>query len=201
MNQTEGGMVGAWTPQRIEKLTELWAREWSCSRIVGELNADSFALLPPLSRNGVIGKLHRLGLVLPAEEVRRRKGWKHLPPDDLAAKREKIRRIHQDRAERRNQLQSSMTLGRPATRSMLRPVKLVSLVDLEGHMCRFPYEWTAEDPSPDGLTYGYCGARVPYEGCSWCARHLRLVSGEPSETSRARSDPHSGRRVPERAYA
>ena len=134
--------------------------------------------------NGVIGKLHRMGLALPVEEVRRRQGWKHLPAEDLAAKRDRVRRIHQARTlrrERPNQVQSNPPIE-PTTMpcaavAALRPRKLTSLADLESDMCRFPYEWTAADPSPDSLKYGYCGARIAYDGCSWCARHLRLVSG------------------------
>ena len=177
-------MASAWTPERVEKLSELWAREFSCSRIAGELNGNGFALLAPLSRNGVIGKLHRMGLALPVEEVRRRQGWKHLPAEDLAVKRDRVRRIHPARTlrkERPNQLQSNAPIE-PTTMpcaavAALRPRKLTSLADLDSDMCRFPYEWTAADPSPDSLKYGYCGARIAYDGCSWCARHLRLVSG------------------------
>ncbi len=177
-------MASAWTPKRIERLTELWAREFSCSRIAGELNANGFAPLPPLSRNGVIGKLHRMGLALAVDEVRRRKGWKHLPAEGLAAKRDRVRRIHQarmPRAERPNPLRSNASIEPAAMHcaavAALRPRKLTSLADLESHMCRFPYEWTAADPSPDSLKYGYCGVWVAYDGCPWCARHLRLVCG------------------------
>src|SRR6266498_1542337 len=177
-------MTSPWTPERVEKLSELWVREWSCSRIVGELNANAFAPLPPLSRNGVIGKLHRMGLALPVEEVRRRQGWKHLPVEDLTEKRDRVRGMHQARTlrrERPTKLRSSAPidprLKPPEAIAALRPRKLRSLADLESDMCRFPYEWTTEDPSPDSLHYGYCGARVAYDGCSWCTRHLRLVSG------------------------
>src|ERR1700680_651071 len=142
-------MASAWTPERVEKLSELWAREFSCSRIAGELNGNGFALLAPLSRNGVIGKLHRMGLALPVEEVRRRQGWKHLPAEDLAVKRDRVRRIHPARTlrkERPNQLQSNAPIE-PTTMpcaavAALRPRKLTSLADLDSDMCRFPYEWT-----------------------------------------------------------
>jgi hypothetical protein len=166
-------MSRAWTPERVEKLSALWALEWSCSRIAGELNANGFASLRPLSRNGVIGKLYRMGLTLPVEEVRRRQGWKHLPPDELAAKRDKVRRMRQARTLRLKRPEPAST--RCAAGCALRPRKLTPLAELEKDSCRFPYEWNAQDPAADELTYGYCGVKVAYDGCSWCARHLRLV--------------------------
>lgn len=46
--------MAEWTDERVETLKKLWADKFSCSRI-----AD---LLGGVSRNGVIGKVHRLGL-------------------------------------------------------------------------------------------------------------------------------------------
>ena len=44
-----------WTDERIELLRALWADGMSCSRIAGELGGG-------ISRNAVIGKVHRLKL-------------------------------------------------------------------------------------------------------------------------------------------
>ena len=45
-----------WTTERIELLTELWTKGLSASQIAAELGGD-------VSRNAVISKAHRLGLV------------------------------------------------------------------------------------------------------------------------------------------
>lgn len=45
----------SWTDERIELLKKLWADGLSASQIAGELGG--------VTRNGVIGKVHRLGLV------------------------------------------------------------------------------------------------------------------------------------------
>ena len=47
-------MTWTWTDERIEKLKKLWAEGLSASRIAGELGG--------VTRNAVIGKVHRLGL-------------------------------------------------------------------------------------------------------------------------------------------
>ena len=44
----------AWTDERIELLTKLWAEGHSASQIAGRLGG--------VTRNAVIGKVHRLGL-------------------------------------------------------------------------------------------------------------------------------------------
>jgi GcrA cell cycle regulator len=50
----DGGMT--WTEERIEVLTKLWAEGLSASQIAAELGGGA-------SRNAVLGKAHRLGLV------------------------------------------------------------------------------------------------------------------------------------------
>ena len=44
----------AWTPERVETLKKMWADGQSASQIAGELGG--------VTRNAVIGKIHRLGL-------------------------------------------------------------------------------------------------------------------------------------------
>ena len=44
-----------WTDERVEKLKRLWAEGLSASQIAGELGNG-------ITRNAVIGKVHRLGL-------------------------------------------------------------------------------------------------------------------------------------------
>src|SRR5258708_7377735 len=43
-----------WTDQRVESLKSMWDEGLSCSQIADELGG--------VSRNGVIGKVHRMGL-------------------------------------------------------------------------------------------------------------------------------------------
>ena len=46
--------AGAWTEERVEQLKKLWSDGLSASQIAGELGN--------VTRNAVIGKVHRLGL-------------------------------------------------------------------------------------------------------------------------------------------
>lgn len=47
-------MIGFWTDERIELLKKFWAEGLSCSQVAAELGH--------VTRNAVIGKIHRLGL-------------------------------------------------------------------------------------------------------------------------------------------
>jgi len=51
------GKERGWTDERVETLKTMWAAGHSCSIIAGELG--------DISRNGIIGKIHRLGLPIP----------------------------------------------------------------------------------------------------------------------------------------
>ncbi|RAK52113.1 GcrA family cell cycle regulator [Phenylobacterium deserti] len=44
----------SWTPERFDEMARLWANGWSASRIANELGG--------VTRNAVIGKLHRAGM-------------------------------------------------------------------------------------------------------------------------------------------
>ena len=52
----------SWTDERVELLKKLWADGLSASQIAAELGG--------ITRNAVIGKVHRLGLSGPRQERR-----------------------------------------------------------------------------------------------------------------------------------
>lgn len=53
--ERSAGAVKSWTPEGVELLKKLWAEGLSCSQIAAQLGGG-------ISRNAVIGKVHRLGL-------------------------------------------------------------------------------------------------------------------------------------------
>ena len=52
---TKNAATSSWTPERCDQLAELWAAGLSCSQIAAEMGEG-------LTRNSVIGKVHRLKL-------------------------------------------------------------------------------------------------------------------------------------------
>ena len=63
----------SWTDERVELLKRLWNQGLSASQIAGELAGG-------VTRNAVIGKVHRLGLS-------GRRNRQHRPPRDRARRR------------------------------------------------------------------------------------------------------------------
>lgn len=162
-------MQKTWTDDRIEKLKELWKTGKSAGVIALDLR---------VSRNAVIGKVHRLGLPL------------RITNQNLC-RQPRSRRI----VRRREELASSphfMTSVRsgvilqgppkipdaspditPTAYDLERAGKLISLLDLEDHHCRFPIAW------PDRLGHGFCGENK-VAGQSFCEHHAQRCFAAPT---------------------
>lgn len=137
----------AWTDDRVEMLKSLWGDGLSASQIAGELG--------DVTRNGVIGKLHRLGLT-----GNKKPGGSSSP-----------RRSRKSRAK----------VGGGASKSLpveeLPEIDVIdleipetqrrhSVLELDAHTC----SWPVGDPlDPE---FFFCGAAA-IEGLPYCAAHQR----------------------------
>lgn len=147
------GTVTPWSEEREELLRKLWTDGLSCSQIAGQFG--------DISRNAVIGKVHRLGL-----ESRKRK------PKTILSRAEKARR----QAERRAHNLAERLLYRTKD-GRLPPLKIVEtipaapflgvpLLDLEWRQCRFP--------RGDGANITFCGQPTEI-GQSFCPSCFGIV--------------------------
>lgn len=134
----------SWTDARVATLKKLWAEGWSGGDIAKELGG--------VSRNAVIGKVHRLGLggrATPSRPLKRRVR--------VAAKR------HPMIAEKK---------PKPKPKSKPKPglpqPKHITVDELTSKSCRWIY--THDDGSVT-----YCGCKtVP--GSSWCPEHRAIAT-------------------------
>jgi GcrA cell cycle regulator len=137
----EGAEAMTWTDERTDRLRELYAEGHSCGYIARDIGG--------LTRNAIIGKIHRLGLRRPEgadtnepKEPRRRRIM------DIALPRLPIGKNHDGRAIPKTQRKS--------------------LLELRVRDCRFPFG----EPGYPG--FFFCGAPTvnlrPY-----CAIHCRIV--------------------------
>jgi GcrA cell cycle regulator len=144
-----------WSPDKIARLTELWAKGKSGSEIAALLGGG-------LSRSAVIGKVHRLNL-----------------PTRSGIGRENNRQTaklwrKQTTAQRYGQGKSAHVA--PALAKRPHPLPLpppepksacaVKFEDLSDGMCRYPAD------TPEGLFFCGCNS-IP--GKSWCEHHNRVV--------------------------
>jgi GcrA cell cycle regulator len=161
-----------WTDERVELLKKLWADGLSASRIAAELGG--------VSRNSVIGKVHRLGLSGRAKSA------------SASAPRQRKPRVHQH----------MMRLARPGVRgnTALAPMQVFevdvaavpqvvenivpmgqrcSILELNESTCR----WPIGDPS--AVDFFFCGGKT-IEGLPYCGYHSRIAYQPASERRRDR---------------
>jgi GcrA cell cycle regulator len=133
-----------WSDARIETLKERWAAGHSASHIAAELGG--------VTRNAIIGKVHRLGLPSRIRTVSPR------APRERAGRRVRAVKFVRD-VLHGAELPRIPALNCPA------PFNL-TLLELVGNTCRFICDGS-------GLDAWYCGNRI--EGsASYCAYHTSI---------------------------
>ncbi|MFQ5561936.1 MAG: GcrA family cell cycle regulator [Parvularculaceae bacterium] len=139
----------AWTDERVELLKKLWAEGLSASQIAGKMGG--------VTRNAVIGKVHRLGLSGRATPAKPSRG----------------------RTVERSADTSASYKPAPAVKSVfpepefIKPVVLDSgdmttVSTLKNNMCK----WPIGDPARDD--FHFCGQSTA-AGKSYCAYHAHMA--------------------------
>ncbi|MFT3997218.1 MAG: GcrA family cell cycle regulator [Asticcacaulis sp.] len=148
----------SWTDERVETLKKLWQEGHSASQIAKTLGG--------VTRNAVIGKVHRLGLsgrAAPSQPARPLyKPAKPPRPAQAAAPAPQPapRRVSVEPAPRPvAQLPSVPVIEGPGTATVL---------TLGSKMCK----WPIGDPSSDEFTF--CGRRAA-DGIPYCGEHSRVA--------------------------
>jgi GcrA cell cycle regulator len=146
-----------WNPERIEQLRHFVVAGLTCSQIAAEIG---------VTRNAVIGKLHRLGLSSgrPAGAPAR-----SCPPrvarPRLSTQRQRLRLIH---------AQAPGFTDDPATESAaVNSAQRCSLLELAQGKCH----WPIGDPA--AANFAFCGNEA-IAGFSYCAGHARLAYRSPA---------------------
>ena len=142
-----------WTDERVEMLKRLWLEGLSASQVAKQLGG--------VTRNAVIGKVHRLGLsgrATPSQPTRTPFKTPR-PPRPLSASHGLAHRP----AERRI---ASPPPPRPAP--YVEMPGTATVLTLGAHMCK----WPIGDPSTD--EFSFCGRRAGSDG-PYCIEHARVA--------------------------
>lgn len=173
--------VMSWTDERVELLRKLWLEGLSASRIAAELAGG-------VTRNAVIGKVHRLGLSgrvkaqAPLNTARLRAPTKPL----TAGARTPVPQRAVAMPMRGNTALAIQ--ARPmAAPQVLREsgdvvvpmTATVTIMDLRESMCR----WPVGDPS--SIEFRYCGGKAPIGDGPYCSYHSRMAY-QPTQDRRQR---------------
>ena len=152
----------SWTDERVSTLKKLWLDGLSASQIAKQLGG--------VTRNAVIGKVHRLGLsgrAAPSKPAR--PTFKAPRPARPAAAPAAPRRV----------AEQTVPVAAAPSPSPVRYVEeapgTATVLTLGAHMCK----WPIGDPSSDSFTF--CGRRQD-EG-PYCVEHARIAY-QPAQTKK-----------------
>ena len=143
----------AWTDERVETLKKLWTEGLSASQIAQKLGG--------VTRNAVIGKVHRLGLsgrATPSRPVRR--------PAEPAqrVKRAPARPAAQTAQPERETAPRPV----PVEAQKLPSGEYATVLTLNNHICKWPIG------DPDDSEFRFCGRKAG-QGSPYCEAHQQMA--------------------------
>ncbi len=147
----------SWDDNRIDQLKKLWSEGLSASQIAAELGG--------VTRNAVIGKVHRLGLsgrakAKPATMARPRKVVKAAARTSTIVVRGNLAMV---------EMVDAVPEAMPVRENVVIPMsKRISIMELREGVCR----WPLGDPLQ--AEFAYCGADCG-GGKTYCEAHSRLA--------------------------
>ncbi|MAI90155.1 GcrA family cell cycle regulator [Ponticaulis sp.] len=165
----------SWTEERVEQLKKLWTEGHSASQIANQLGG--------VTRNAVIGKVHRLGLsgrATPSRPVKR--------PPRLARPKPAPQRVERPTVEPEAPAAPAAPSTLPAVAKTssepLAPAKLdngdfASVLNIRESMCKWPIG------DPMDKDFAFCGRAA--SGGPYCAEHAK-VAFQPKKSARTRRE-------------
>ncbi|MCA0400065.1 MAG: GcrA cell cycle regulator [Proteobacteria bacterium] len=147
----------SWDDNRIEQLKKLWSEGLSASQIAAELGG--------VTRNAVIGKVHRLGLsgrakAKPASVARPRKVVRNTMRTSVVSARGNLAVV---------EMVDTEIEIMPVRENVVIPMsKRISIMELREGVCR----WPMGDPLQ--ADFAYCGADCG-GGKTYCDAHARIA--------------------------
>src|SRR6516225_4208902 len=149
-----------WTDERVETLKKLWLDGLSASQIAKQLGG--------VTRNAVIGKVHRLGLSGRATPSQ---------PSRPAFKAPRLPRPASSPSLAPRRIAPQIPDPQPVY--YVEEPGSATVLTLGAHMCK----WPIGDPASDSFTF--CGRRSDREG-PYCSEHAR-VAYQPQQKKTGRS--------------
>jgi len=158
----------SWTDERVEQLKQMWIDGLSASQIAARLGG--------VTRNAVIGKVHRLGLSgrgAPTRVTRRRPSTPRAP------------RAQTSNPAPRRETASKKAAVAPAPEPeelelLSDPSTQANLLELNEQTCK----WPIGDPGDEN--FHFCGRRTA-PGLPYCAGHAKMAY-QPLPSRRERKD-------------
>jgi GcrA cell cycle regulator len=162
----------SWTDERVDLLRKLWNDGLSASQVAAELGGG-------ITRNAVIGKIHRLGLAERAKAPAAPRPRAPKPP-----RSQSTARSHGHSVGNLALAFAPRAHVAPAPRldeDVVIPMsERVTLMELRESMCR----WPMGDPTTP--EFRFCGGKAPAGAGPYCAYHARVAYQPIQDRRRAR---------------
>jgi len=174
-----GNIPQGWTDERIELLTKLWKEGLSASQIAKKLGG--------VTRNAVVGKVHRLGLSGNGSRMSKKaRDPAAKEPVRFRATASAPRRLDHPAAPAVKLAGNGAVFTEPpdarppAVVVPLRqePAGTATIMTLGARMCRWPIGM------PDDPDFTFCGRRSD-DGASYCAGHAKIAYEAPTQRRRS----------------
>jgi len=151
----------SWTDERVELLKQLWGEGLSASQCAGRLD---------VTRNAVIGKVHRLGLAGRATTSRTRCGFR---PRSTFGRIRAPRPVHilplkPVVAAPRQAKTPQKPVATLAPAAPIGDALMLTVAQLDDRACRYPYG------DPRASDFGYCGQHTLHRK-AYCGYHDGVV--------------------------
>jgi GcrA cell cycle regulator len=144
-------LSATWTPERVEQLQAHISAGLTCSQIADQIG---------VTRNAVIGKLHRMGIARGRPPAAPRQRETDTPRRRLSPRRMLRSLFAQPEGTAPDEPEMAlMTVDSPHP---------CSLLDLTQNHCRFPLN------SPGDANFAFCG-NASIAGFSYCSGHTRMA--------------------------
>ena len=165
-----------WNDERVELLKKLWADGLSASQIAAELGG--------ITRNAVIGKVHRLGLSGRVKAPSMSQPRPRAPKPMHAQSRPAMKSHNGPMTRGANALAyaprvETLPARRPVEEVVIPMSERVTIMELRESMCR----WPLGDPTTP--EFRFCGARS-ITGLPYCTHHAEIAYQPATERKRDR---------------
>ncbi|MBE6452850.1 MAG: GcrA cell cycle regulator [Alphaproteobacteria bacterium] len=174
----------AWTDEMIVQLKKMWDDGLTTGEIGRRLN---------VSKNSVVGKVHRLGLSGRPSPIKKKNPEAPATPKPKAEKQKVVNVVPQQKTKPEKKIQEPKPVASPKPEPIIEkepeikfiptikeektPSKAgqnVSLVELDNHTCR----WPIGDPKDEN--FHFCGNKVRI-GQTYCDEHAAIAYVKPNK--------------------
>jgi GcrA cell cycle regulator len=180
----------SWTEERVELLKKLWNQGLSASQIAGELAGG-------VTRNAVIGKVHRLGLSgrakAPSPQANRPRKTTRAPSHPMNHPTSHAPTVRGNLALSPKPSPAPAPTPAPVIELTPQPrlevvvpmSERVTIMELRESMCRWPHG------DPTSQDFRFCGAKSP-PGTPYCGYHAQIAYQPSMDRRRERKAAQHG---------